>query len=53
MKELHRPLGRNFPRRAVEVKGLFDLYQADMVEMIPHAKQNKEYKYRITVINVR
>ena len=50
-KELHRPVRRNFPRRAVEVKGLHDLYQADLVEMIPHAKLNKGYKYLMTVIN--
>ena len=50
-KELHRPVRRNFPRRAVEVKGLHDLYQADLVEMIPDAKSNKEYKYMMTVIN--
>ena len=49
--ELHRPVRRNFPRRAVEVKGLHDLYQADLVEMIPHAKWNKGYKYLMTVIN--
>jgi len=49
--ELHRPVRRNFPRRAVEVKGLHDLYQADLVEMIPHAKLNNGYKYLMTVIN--
>ena len=49
--ELHRPVRRNFPRRAVEIKGLHDLYQADLVKMIPHAKQNKRYKYLMTVIN--
>ena len=49
--ELHRPVRRNFARRAVELKGLYDLYQADLVEMIPHAKVNKGYKYLMTVIN--
>lgn len=50
-KELHRPVRRNFTRRAVEIKGLNDLYQADLVEMIPYAKVNKGYKYLMTVIN--
>ena len=50
-KELHRPVRRNFPRRAVELKGLHDLYQADLVEMIPHAKVNKGFKYLMTIIN--
>ena len=30
---------------------LYDLYQADLVEMIPHAKVNKGYKCLMTVIN--
>lgn len=51
-KELHRPARRNFLRRAVKVKGLHNMYQADLVEMMPRAKQNKEYKYMMTVINV-
>ena len=42
---------RNFARRAVELKRLYDLYQADLVEMIQHAKLNKEYKYFMTIIN--
>jgi L-rhamnose mutarotase len=50
-EELHRPARRNFPRRAVEIKGLHDLFQADLVEMIPHAKVNNGYKYLMTVIN--
>lgn len=49
--ELHRPVRRNFLRRAVEIKGLHDLYQADLVKIIPHAKSNKGYKFMMTVIN--
>ena len=49
--ELHRPVRRNFVRRAVKLKGLYALYQADLVEMIPHAKVNKGYKCLMTVIN--
>lgn len=50
-RELHRPARRNFPRRRVRVKGLNDLYQADIVEMIPHAKFNRGMRYILTVIN--
>lgn len=50
-RELHRPGRRNFPTRMVTVKGLDDLYQADLVEMIPYARQNKGYRYIITIIN--
>ena len=42
--ELHRPVKRNLARRAVELKGIYDLYQADLEEMIPHANVNKGYK---------
>lgn len=33
------------------LKGLDDLYQADLVEMIPYAKSNRGYKYILTMIN--
>ncbi|XP_039297940.1 uncharacterized protein LOC120354637 [Nilaparvata lugens] len=49
--ELHKPAHRNFPIRKVTVKGLDDLYQADLVEMLPYARQNKGYRYIITIIN--
>jgi len=50
-KELHKPVRRNFPRRHVELKGVNDLYQADLVEMIPFSRSNKGYKYILTMIN--
>lgn len=49
--ELHRPMRRNLTRRVVDLKGLHDLFQADLVGMIPHLRKNKGYKYRMTVIN--
>ena len=48
--ELHKQVRRNFPTRNVELKGLFDLYQADLVEMIPYSKLNRGYKYILTMI---
>lgn len=50
--ELHKSPRKNFPRRYVNVKGINDLWQADLVEMQPYAKINKNYKYLLTVINV-
>src|SRR5436190_9037090 len=50
-KELHRPARRNYPRRKVTLKGVNDLYQADLVEMLPHARLNKGMKYILTMIN--
>lgn len=50
-KELHKQSRKNFPTRHVELKGVNDLYQADLVEMIPFARVNKGYKYILTMIN--
>lgn len=52
IQELHKPARKNFARRRVIVKGLDDLFQADLVEMIPYAKQNRGFKYILVVIDV-
>lgn len=52
VNELHRDARKNFRRRKVELKGINDTIQADLVEMIPYAKQNKNRKYILTVINI-
>lgn len=49
--ELHRTARRNFTRRRVNVYGKNDLWQADLVEMIPYSTQNKGYKYILCVID--
>lgn len=51
VEELHKPARKNFPRRNVVLKGINDLYQADLIEMRPHSKENKGYNYILTVIN--
>lgn len=51
INELHKPARRNFPRRNTTVKGLNDLYQADLIEMQPYSKINKGFRYILTVIN--
>lgn len=51
VEELHKPARRNFKRRRVIIKGIDDLWQADLVEMIPYATVNKNYKYLLTVID--
>lgn len=50
-RELHRQARKNYPRRHVELKGVSDLYQGDLVEMIPFFRINKGYKYIMTIIN--
>jgi hypothetical protein len=52
VNELHKPSRKHYKRRKVIVKGLNDLWQADLVEVIPYWKFNKGYKYLLVVINV-
>lgn len=49
--ELHRPSRKHYTRRHVNVYGKNDLWQADLLEMIPYARQNKGYKYILCVID--
>lgn len=51
VKELHTPARKNFPRRCTVLKGMNDLYQADLVEMNQFSKINQGYKYILTIIN--
>ena len=50
-RELHRPARRKYTRRKVTLKGLHDLYQADLVEMIPYAKLNNNMHYILTILD--
>lgn len=50
--ELHKPARINYLRRDTTVKGFRDLFQCDLVEMIPHARVNKGFRYLLTVIDV-
>lgn len=52
VKELHKPARVKFKRRHTIVKGLNDLFQADLVEMIPYASVNKGFRYILMVIDV-
>lgn len=52
VNELHKSARKNFPRKHVIVKGINDLWQADLVEMQPYSKYNKNFKYLLTVIDV-
>lgn len=51
VKELHRPARKHFKRRKVIIKGLDDLWQADLVEMGTYASANKGYRFLLTVID--
>jgi L-rhamnose mutarotase len=49
---LHKPIRKRFPMRPYKTSGINDLWQADLMEMIPYAKINKGYKYILTCIDV-
>lgn len=51
VKELHKPARRNFPRRHTIIKGFDDLWQADLCEFLPYAKENKQFRYVLVVID--
>ena len=51
VEEIHKPARINFKRRKVMIKGLNDLFQADLVDMTLYAKENDGYKYILVVIN--
>lgn len=49
--ELHKPVRRNFPQQRVFAKGP-GIWAADLVEMIPYARQNKGFKYILTIMDI-
>ncbi|XP_051156394.1 uncharacterized protein LOC127289561 [Leptopilina boulardi] len=52
VKELHKPARRNYLRRKFDIRGIDETWQADLVEMTTYAKENKGYKYILTVIDI-
>ena len=51
VNKLHKQARKNFLRRLAIVKGIDDLCQVDLHEMIAHESYNRGYRYRITVVN--
>ena len=46
------PIRRNFQRRRVVVGGIDEQWQADLVDLISLIKENKNFQYLLTVIDV-
>lgn len=51
-EELHKPIKHKFKRRRVFVYNIDDVWSADLKDMKYLSKQNKNYKYILTVIDV-
>ncbi len=49
---LHKPIKRRYKTRSYHVHGLGEQFQADLVEMIPWAKENNGMRYILTMIDV-
>lgn len=52
VEELHKSARKNFRRRKTNMRGIADTIQADLVEMIPYARENRGYRYILTAINI-
>lgn len=51
VNELHKQARKNFKRRRVIIKGIDDLWQADLVEMGTYSTYNNGYRFLLTVID--
>jgi len=49
---LHRQARRRFPHRKTHLKGIADLYQADLVDLLGLSNFNNSYRYLLTCIDV-
>lgn len=51
VRELHKPARKTYPRRRVIIRGLDDLWQADLVDMKQYSRENNGFKYILMVID--
>lgn len=51
VNEIHKQARKNFQRRSVILKGIGDLWQADLIDLQNYSKFNKGYKYILTIID--
>lgn len=51
VNELHKPARKNFKRRSVIIKGIDDLWQADLIDIQKYSKENKGFKYILVIID--
>lgn len=51
VNEIHRNVRVNFPRRNVITKDIDDLWQADLIDMQSVSKENKNFRFILTVID--
>lgn len=50
--EIHMPARKHYKRCKVIIRGIDETFQADLVDMQKYAKENRGFKYLLTVIDV-
>ena len=51
-EELHKPVRKHFPKRRVMVSNIDEIWAADLVDMQKLSRDNRGFKYLLTVIDV-
>lgn len=51
VREIHKPARRRYPRRHVIIKGLDNLWQADLVDMKEYSRVNSGFNYILMIID--
>ena len=51
-EELHKPVSRKCQRRRVQVKGIDEIWAADLIDMQAFSKFNRGVKYLLAVIDI-
>jgi len=51
-EELHKPATKKFRKRRVYVKGIDQIFAADLIDMQPFSRYNNEVKYLLIVIDI-
>jgi len=51
-EELHKPVVKKFRKRKVYVKGIDEIWAADLIEMQVYSDYNDGVKYLLTIIDV-
>lgn len=52
VREIFKPARKKFPRRHVEVRGIDETFQADLIEFLPYARENDGHRYALTCIDI-
>lgn len=50
-EELHKPKRITYYRRDISIRDFKDMFQCDLIEMIPFANVNKNYRYILAVVD--